>query len=107
MLLYGWKSLKISHHLAMLGVHWSSASADITYLICHVTLREYVIEWSNGASLLAIAIAHGLQPSQNFGNQQDFINGLILEQIHGHGSIMKLFLPCEASNKKSCFVPIQ
>ena len=47
----------------MLGVHWSSASADITYLICHVTLREYVIEWSNDASLLAIAIAHGLQPS--------------------------------------------
>ena len=36
-----------SHHLAMFGGHWSSASGDIKYLICHVTSQNHVIERSS------------------------------------------------------------
>ena len=36
----------VRHHLAMFGAHWSSASRDITYLICHLTLQDSVIEES-------------------------------------------------------------
>ena len=36
----------VSHHLAMFGGHWSSASGDVKYLTCHVTLQNYVIEGS-------------------------------------------------------------
>ena len=36
----------VSHHLAMFGGHWSSASGDVKYLTCHVTLKNYVIEGS-------------------------------------------------------------
>ena len=39
-----WKPLSISPHLAMFGVHWSSASGDKTYLTCHVTSQVHVIE---------------------------------------------------------------
>ena len=28
----------------MFGSHWSSASGDIKYLICHVNLQNHVIE---------------------------------------------------------------
>ena len=30
--------------LAMVGVHWSSASGDIRFLICHVTSQDHVIK---------------------------------------------------------------
>ena len=33
-------TLTVSYHLAIFGVHWSSASEDITYLICHITLQR-------------------------------------------------------------------
>ena len=33
----GWKPLMVSHYLAVFGSHWSSASEDITYLICDAT----------------------------------------------------------------------
>ena len=36
--------LMVSHHLAMFGGHWSSASGDIKYLKYHVTLQNHVIE---------------------------------------------------------------
>ena len=46
--------LLINHHLAMFGGHWSSASWDIIYLVCHVISQEHVIEGScdllNGTS---------------------------------------------------------
>ena len=37
----------MSHHLAIFGVHWSSASGDIKCLTCHVTLQNHVIEGSS------------------------------------------------------------
>ena len=40
----------------MFGSHWSNASGDKKYLICHVTSQNYVIEGScnfmSGSSLL-------------------------------------------------------
>ena len=36
-----------SHHLAMFGVHWSSASRDIKHLICHMTSQKLLIEESS------------------------------------------------------------
>ena len=30
----------------MFGSYWANASANITYLICHVTLHDHVIEGS-------------------------------------------------------------
>ena len=31
-----WKLLRVSHHLDIFGVHWSSTSGDMTYLfLCH------------------------------------------------------------------------
>ena len=42
----------------MFDVHWSSAKEDITYLICHMTSQENVIEWScdiiDGSSLFYV-----------------------------------------------------
>ena len=32
------------HHLTMFGIHWSSASGDKTYLMCHATSQRQVIE---------------------------------------------------------------
>ena len=44
----------------MFGGHWSSASGDIKYLTCHVTLQNHVIEGSSNfykwPSLVAIGI---------------------------------------------------
>ena len=47
----------------MYGGHWSSASGDITYLICHVTSLHYVIEgsfdfmsWSSSIYVTALPI---------------------------------------------------
>ena len=58
-----------SHYLAIFGVLWSNASGDMTYLICHATTIEHMIEgtygvmgWSTSlyvttlTSLLAIGI---------------------------------------------------
>ena len=60
MWIYGWKPVMVSHHLAMFGGHWSSASGDIKYLTCHVTLQNHVIEGSSNfykwPSLVAIGI---------------------------------------------------
>ena len=36
------KPITVSHHLAIFGVHWSSASGDIIVLVCHVTSHGYV-----------------------------------------------------------------
>ena len=47
MRIYGWKPLIVSYHLGMFVGHYSSASADITYLICPVTSQEDVIEGLN------------------------------------------------------------
>ena len=35
------------HHLAMSDSHCSSASGDIKYLTCHVTLQNHVFEGSS------------------------------------------------------------
>ena len=41
-------TLMVSHHLAMLGGHWPSASGDIKYLSCHETSQNHVTEgWCN------------------------------------------------------------
>ena len=40
------KSLTINLYLAMFGGQLSSTNGDITYLICHVTSKNYVIEES-------------------------------------------------------------
>ena len=37
----------MNHHLAIIGGDWSSASGDIKYLICHVSLQNYVINVSS------------------------------------------------------------
>ena len=37
----------MSHHLAINGGDWSSASGDIKYLICHVSLQNHVINVSS------------------------------------------------------------
>ena len=34
--IYGWKDLTVSHHRAVFGGCWSSASGVIKYLICYV-----------------------------------------------------------------------
>ena len=34
----------MSHHLAIFGSHWSSASGDIKYLTCHMTIQNHVIK---------------------------------------------------------------
>ena len=48
----------VSHHLAMFGDHWSSASGNIKYLIFHVTSQNHLIEGSckfmNETSLLYV-----------------------------------------------------
>ena len=31
----------VGHNLVMCGSHWSSASGDIMYLICHVTSQKH------------------------------------------------------------------
>ena len=41
--------LTLSYHLAMFCGHWSSASGDIKYLICHVTSQSHVIEGSSSS----------------------------------------------------------
>ena len=41
------KLITVSQHLAMFGGHWSSASRDIKYLICHMNLQNHVIEGSS------------------------------------------------------------
>ena len=44
----------MSHLVAMFDGHWSSASGDIKYLTCHMTLQNHVIDGSsnfiNGSS---------------------------------------------------------
>ena len=46
----------MNHHIAMFGSHWSIAIADITYVICHMTLQDHVIwgsfDFVGGSSLL-------------------------------------------------------
>ena len=37
----------MSHHLAMFGGHWSSASEDIKFLICNMTLQDHMIQGSS------------------------------------------------------------
>ena len=46
MCLYGQKLFTVSYHLSMIGVHKTSASRDITYLICHVNSQDHMIEGS-------------------------------------------------------------
>ena len=41
-----WKPLTVHHLLAMFDAHRSSASGNITYLICHMTSQDHVIERS-------------------------------------------------------------
>ena len=41
-----WKLITVSHHLATFDVHWSSRSEDTTYLRCHMTSQEHMIEES-------------------------------------------------------------
>ena len=43
---YGQKLFTVSYHLSMIGVHKTSASRDITYLICHVSSQDHMIEGS-------------------------------------------------------------
>ena len=38
--------LTVSHHFFIPGDHWFSASGDIKYLTCHMTLKSHVIEGS-------------------------------------------------------------
>ena len=47
MWIYGLTVFMEIHHLAMFGGHWSSASGDIKYLRCHVSLQKYLIEGSS------------------------------------------------------------
>ena len=55
MWIYGWKPLTVSHQLVMFGDHWSGATGDRKYLICHVNSQNKVIEGScnimSGSSL--------------------------------------------------------
>ena len=37
----------VSYHPVMFGVHWSSASEDMTYLICPVTSKDHLIVCSS------------------------------------------------------------
>ena len=45
----------VSHHLIMFGGHWSNASGNMKYLICHMTSQNHVIEgerkFMSGSSL--------------------------------------------------------
>ena len=44
----GCDPVTVSQHLVMLGGHWSSASEDVKYITCHMTLlRNLVIEGSS------------------------------------------------------------
>ena len=46
MWLYWWKPLKVRLHFARFGGSWSSASAEATYLVYHVTLQDNVTDAS-------------------------------------------------------------
>ena len=46
MLPYGWKSVMLSHHLAILVAIGYVQSGDMKYLNCHVTSQSLVIEGS-------------------------------------------------------------
>ena len=50
----------MSCHLVMLGGHWSSASGDIKYLKCHVTLQNHVIKESSNYDLEIFMVYHHL-----------------------------------------------
>ena len=49
MWVYGWKLLTASHHFAMFGDNWLSASGDLKYLILHdltkLWYRDQVTLW--------------------------------------------------------------
>ena len=36
----------VNRHLVMFGSHWSNASRNMKYLICHVTSQNHLIEGS-------------------------------------------------------------
>ena len=40
---YRWAILIISHHPAKFGCHRRSAREDISFLVCHMTLRYYMV----------------------------------------------------------------
>ena len=46
--IYGFVFLVIFHNPAMFGCHWSTASGDKAFLICHVTSQDHAIERSCG-----------------------------------------------------------
>ena len=54
----------LSHHLALFGVHQSSAIGDVTYLTCPMTSQQHVTEGKYGfmgrSSPLCLTILPGL-----------------------------------------------
>ena len=54
----------VSHHLIMFGGHWSNASGNMKYLICHMTSQNRVIEgerkFMSGSSLWYITTLSSL-----------------------------------------------
>ena len=48
----------VSHHFNMFGVHWSGATGDKKYLICHVISQDQVIE---GSPKLLVVCHHSVK----------------------------------------------
>ena len=47
MWIYGWKSVTVSHYLAMFGSHLSITSGDKKYLTSHAILQNHIIKGSS------------------------------------------------------------
>ena len=53
----------VSHHLAMFGDHWFSASGDMKYLICHMISQNHVIERASNFMSGSHYYFHGMSPA--------------------------------------------
>ena len=64
-LIYEWNPLTVSHHFAIFGGHWSSASGEIAFLICHMSSQDHMIKGScdfmgENSSLYAIPLPNAV-----------------------------------------------
>lgn len=70
-----WKPLTVGCHIAMFGAKWSATSGDQTYLICHVTSQDHVIEkW--------VGPPHGKLPGKCCGHKHSGSRDMMLLICH-------------------------
>ena len=81
-----WKPLTVHHLLAMFDAHRSSASGNITYLICHMTSQDHVIERScevtDGSTPLYVTIQLKLDGNRHCGSGDMFFVFQVISEDH-------------------------